>query len=68
MITAWASGTRITIHRKLTSKGFIVWYCRINNKDEGGFMTRDEAEVYAWLRATTNESRKDLGTNRTNTR
>ena len=67
MTTAWENGTRITIHRKLTSNGFIVWYCKINNKDEGGFMTKEQAEVYAWLRIT-NESRKDMGTNRTNTR
>lgn len=57
----------ITIHRKLTSNGFIVWYCKINNKDEGGFMTKEQAEVYAWLRIT-NESRKDMGTNTANTR
>ena len=42
----------VTIHRKLRSNGFIVWYCKINNKDEGGFMTKEQAEVYAWLRIT----------------
>ena len=58
MTTAWASGTTITVHRKLTSNGFIIWYCKINNKDEGSFMTRDEAETYAWLRTTTNDKLK----------
>jgi len=67
MITAWENGTRITVHRKLTSKGYIVWYCRINDKDEGGFMTKDEAEIDAWLRIP-DASRKNMGTNRTNTR
>ena len=67
MTTAWGNGKHITIHRKLTSRGYIVWYCNINNKEEGSFMTKEEAEIYAWIRIT-DESRKDMGTNRTNTR